>query len=290
METKESNGKSPKKNYLFKKNELDPLHNRIKQVYHTKRESEVKIKYVIYKTENGSLIIGINPNDIEEYREYESKCEKNIILLEPELSLIRARLPVIKLDLIYKVVSKSIDICLQYGEEKEKSKLALNVLSEAKTLIEYYTQIFGKIQYLSGGAIILILSLLLFIWTKNNSLTELEIFSEVILYGAIGSYLSVGINSKKLFFEPGSPFNTNLLAGSLRIIIGVLSGVVILITIESKILFGLLSSLNESNDLDIHIWFVRLLAVISGFSETFVPDIIERVTNKEKKEPNSKVE
>ncbi len=182
--------------------------------------------------------------------------------------------------MIYKVVSKSIDICLQYGEEK--SKLALKVLSEASTLINYYTQIFGKIQYLGGGAMILVLSLLFFLWTKYKSLTELEIFSEVILYGAIGSYLSVGINSKRLFFEPGSPFIMNVIAGSLRIIIGVLSGVVILITIESKTLFGLLSFLNESNDMDIHIWFVRLLAVISGFSETFVPDIIERATSKEK--------
>ncbi len=54
MEKKEPKDINTKKNYVFKKNESDPMGNIIKEIYIEKREGEIEIKYIIYKTENGN--------------------------------------------------------------------------------------------------------------------------------------------------------------------------------------------------------------------------------------------
>ncbi|HSC38559.1 MAG TPA: hypothetical protein VLD19_11820, partial [Chitinophagaceae bacterium] len=67
-----------------------------------------------------------------------------------------------------------------------------------------------------------------------------------------------------------------LLSSLSRIFISMLSGIIVYALIQSDFLLGFLKK--EGNNQIIYIYYV--LAVVSGFSETFIPDVLGGVEKK----------
>ncbi len=72
----------------------------------------------------------------------------------------------------------------------------------------------------------------------------------------------------------------NRVADGLRVLIGILSSIVIYTAIMSNTFFAFSSSLIniEGESQVIADWFIRFIAIISGFSETFIADLISRAS------------
>lgn len=106
-----------------------------------------------------------------------------------------------------------------------------------------------------------------FIETTNNGIVS---YIEYILFGGLGSYFFTLIKLGNLKLRSDSGKWLHYINGISRIIIGMLSGLFMALLIESGILF----SFAINNHLAILVF-----AFISGYSESFVPNIISKIEN-----------
>jgi hypothetical protein len=98
-------------------------------------------------------------------------------------------------------------------------------------------------------------------------------------FGAIGSLLSVLGRLRNTEFETYSSNIFAGFAGVIRILLGFISGIAFVILQRSGIILG--GQIAANQDL------LYAFAVISGFSERFVPDILARETKKEEDKENA---
>ncbi len=88
--------------------------------------------------------------------------------------------------------------------------------------------------------------------------------------GSFGGFLSVSLNINKLNLDfDGSPA-IQFFTGFSRIFISMISAIIMYYLIKSDIVLGLINYINNNN-------VFYALGIVSGFSETFVPNIIKSV-------------
>ena len=97
----------------------------------------------------------------------------------------------------------------------------------------------------------------------------------------IGALLSVLQRGHKLKLDPMAPVQNIIMQSATRILIGILSGTIIVIASKSELALGLVANNNYA---------LMLLAVISGFSERYVPDLMENISSGKKTKPEEKSE
>ena len=103
---------------------------------------------------------------------------------------------------------------------------------------------------------------------------ELRTYIAIAILGSFGGFLSVSIriNQLQLDLEAGS-FLPRITALT-RMFMAILSSLIALIVIRSNLIFGVL---NESTNP----YVVYTLAVLAGFSESFIPNVLSRVEKQE---------
>ena len=89
--------------------------------------------------------------------------------------------------------------------------------------------------------------------------------------GTIGASVSVIQRGKELLFEPYAGSFFIAFQGILRITLGIIFGVFTVIAIKAGVL------LNVAND---NFYLLLMFCIIAGVSERFIPDLIERMENK----------
>jgi len=94
------------------------------------------------------------------------------------------------------------------------------------------------------------------------------------LAGVMGAFISVAQRAQKISYERFLSSVHMALLGVLRIFLGTIFGVLCVIAIKANLLVGLA----QNNDFSLFIF-----SVAAGFSESFVPDLLSSIADREKK-------
>ncbi len=104
-------------------------------------------------------------------------------------------------------------------------------------------------------------------------------FIDIIIYsfaGAIGSFISVTGRIEKINMNASAGIFIHCVDSCVRVVIGVLESFLVILAIQSQLLFGNFRTLSSSNLNYIYV----VIAILCGESERLVPNIIETLENK----------
>ena len=160
---------------------------------------------------------------------------------------------------------------------------AIQILETVKQQIERDFIHEAKIGYLKIflGLILLNVSIsLFFFYTKNYIQYDLlrEYFT-VATFGSFGGFLSTMYKINRLSFENEDNKSLLFFLSISRVILSMLSSVIIYILIKSNIILGILNKAEN-----IYVYYI--FAVVAGFSETFIPDILKKIERKTNEDDN----
>ena len=135
----------------------------------------------------------------------------------------------------------------------------------------------GRLHYLGGAVAVVIINIILsmvfinYYFISNDLLRECFFIFFVITSGSLGGMLSVSININKLEIDSDSGCLNNFITGLSRILISMIASYFIYLALKSNIIFGMI---NQSSN---NIYSFLTFGLVSGFSETFVPNIINKI-------------
>jgi hypothetical protein len=106
-----------------------------------------------------------------------------------------------------------------------------------------------------------------------HSVNDAEIKHFIIgsIAGVIGSFISITQRSDKIVVDFSAPVSIFLIQSFSKLILGLFFGIITILLIKSNII-ALLSEVNS--------YSMAILCVVAGFSERFVPDLLEKISNK----------
>lgn len=227
--------------------------------------------YIIYRTDNTiRLDMDDDHKDIAVYA-------KNHYKLGIQLAKIYALLPehLSSTESINRLVARAITTNVAGNFED-----AQIILSQAELKLIKLNIIQGRLQYTLGAfilaLIIFAISLLPSIATfipKSYQVTfheEFQLFSNIMLLGALGGILSIAISYRSLNIDIYADNNTNRLVGLSRIAIAVIASIFIYFSIKSKLIFAFLNEQPEPYGL-------YTFAMVAGFIEMLVPSLMNNL-------------
>ncbi len=129
----------------------------------------------------------------------------------------------------------------------------------------------GRFYYLLSclGMVFLVILFSYFL-KEYNLIEEITPYFYYMTYASIGGFLSVSRNIKKLEIDASEFGWFQVVYGAIRILIAMFSGLIIFVLIKSELL---LPKLNSPDNF----YVVSLLAIAAGFSESLVPNLLNRV-------------
>jgi len=119
-----------------------------------------------------------------------------------------------------------------------------------------------------------------FVLSLTAVLPETVFVAWVVACGSLGSFLSVSLNLTGLQVDPEAPRLMTTVSAVSRIVIGMIGAAFILLVIKGNLVLGILADVKNPAA-------ILAVAVVAGFSETFVPNVLRRVEGKaDGKEPS----
>lgn len=147
---------------------------------------------------------------------------------------------------------------------QEFQNLIDNIKSEYKSLI------FNRLLYILPGFIIVVVFSMIIFLDMNRNINQIYLIG----FGAsLGGLMSILYRVKSYNFEEYLEKKYYFFIGFERVIISIVAGTIIYIGARSELIFP---QLNMDN-----IWIVLLLMIIAGFSESFVPSILNKFSVKD---------
>lgn len=137
-------------------------------------------------------------------------------------------------------------------------------------------KILQMVYVISTAFLIFILGLCLYIFLHITYVNLSHIIIGCVS-GVLGSLISIIQRNDKISTDFLAPVSNFVLQGLSRLLMGCISGVTIVVIIKSKFITGI----QFDNIYSICIW-----AIISGFSERFIPDLLEKNSRKLTKNNN----
>lgn len=162
--------------------------------------------------------------------------------------------------------------CLNQNPEN-----AIQILVSAKLQMQKDFAHEAKIGYLQSTIFIVafntIIALILFYTKKYIDYGLLREYFTVATFGSFGGFLSTYYKINKLNFEKEDNKRLLFFLSVSRVMLAMLSSVIIYILIKSNIILGILN-----NATNVYVYYI--FAVVAGFSETFIPDILRKIEKK----------
>lgn len=93
-----------------------------------------------------------------------------------------------------------------------------------------------------------------------------------MLFSAIGAQFSILLRLNTMAVDPSAGRRAHYTEGFVRVLMGILSGLIIAVAVKAEIAFGFINSLNEGDP-----WIVCILCVLAGASERFVPSFLQHM-------------
>ena len=156
------------------------------------------------------------------------------------------------------------------------SKNAITILKSIDKIAERRKTIKNRLVYLLSASLFVILniviSVIMFLINTDNE-TYKTIFNLFLIatFGSIGGIMSISLRIKTLNLEVDGKHFIHITNAIFRIFISMLSSIVIYEVIKANILLGILNQGNENH--------FYVFAVLSGFSETFIPNLLKSIEN-----------
>jgi len=127
------------------------------------------------------------------------------------------------------------------------------------------------------GAIFIAMVILSATYTEYNLLPKYYFYSKIAFCGALGGILSIALGFPKLEIDIDANYTTNCLIGSSRIVISIAAAFFSYFAIKSGIAFSFLT--NNGQEAGLYV-----AAMISGFSEMLIPNIMTNLSSHAEKE------
>lgn len=161
----------------------------------------------------------------------------------------------------------SLYTAFQSNEEKEVSTYFsdvdkyIKVKSKEKVKIYYLLSAFLSSSIISAITIYLYQ---LFLYENEYSL----LFLVGILSGTWGALVSIFQRNKRLIIDPFSSIFYLSFQASIRILLGSIFGVLFILAYKAKLILGVL---------DGNLFIISIFAIMSGFSERFIPELLNKL-------------
>lgn len=143
--------------------------------------------------------------------------------------------------------------------------------------IEIYKVNIGRFYYLVSCLSIVVLNLVISFFLKKYSfIPEIIPHFYIMTYASIGGFVSIAKDIKKIQIDASDFGLFQFFYGVIRILISMFSGLIIYVLIRSELILPELSK--QEN-----IFVICVLAVVAGFSETFLPNLLQKIERGDEK-------
>ena len=249
----------------YKVGNEDEFGNKIRKIYIRSKGS-----YIIYECENSEDLSFEGTNEAQ--LKY-SKIVGHVASITGRFNSEFKKHNFLKEQVVYAMV-ESIE-----GDYEEAEKI-LNSLEERIIKLRKKE---GKLHYLEGAFTVTLFNVVIstvFLLIHNkigDDLIKESIFVfHVITSGSLGGMLSIAININKFEIDSDAGVN-NFITGMSRTLIAMIGSFFIYFAAKSNIIAGF------SENAVYRKYLMIVLGMISGFSETFVPNIMNKVQNEKEK-------
>jgi hypothetical protein len=139
--------------------------------------------------------------------------------------------------------------------------------------IEIYKCNLGRFYYmLSCFGIVITAMIICYFLKRYKFIPEIIPHFYIMTYASVGGFLSVAKDIKKIQIDSSDFGWFQVFYGSLRIILSMLSGLIVYVIIKSEFISpGTGANSNPS------VYFVCLLAIAAGFSESMIPNLLKKI-------------
>lgn len=220
---------------------------------------KVEGKYVIYSCVDEQRIFFDGIDEIKE----------NISIISKEL----ARIEIIIHNRDYKFVNTQLVYAISTAADGNFTE-ATEILNKLEVKIYTAKKNSSIMHYIAGCLSILLINLIIYILTEFSNLESIGNFILVLnmsFLGSLGGFLSIIRRIKKIEIDVDTGFWLNFFNGASRILISIICSIFIYYLVKSNIILGIL------NDIDNNDYALYVFAIISGFSENFVPNIFDKI-------------
>jgi hypothetical protein len=155
---------------------------------------------------------------------------------------------------------------------------SLEILEEIENSIKKDFVNEAKVDYILCSTIIVMINLIIIATLKFLSFEGdafIKEFFKIATFGSFGGLISTLSKINKLDFKEHEDKYLLCFLSISRLSISMISSVIAYILIKSNLVFGVV---NESNNQNVYLIF----AVLAGFSETFIPDMLTRIEQDQK--------
>ncbi|WP_277405552.1 hypothetical protein [Lacrimispora xylanisolvens] len=157
-------------------------------------------------------------------------------------------------DLVYAL------LCATRGDVSNANQILTGTLNK----IDNIMRLRAKDYYRSGSLILVVLMIVAY-----YTLRVKHPFLVAALGGTIGASLSISINLDKIKLDYENGIFSLIWLGCNRCCIGMICGIIAYAAIHADLLFGYIASTEK--------WGFFIISIIAGFSETFIPNFINRI-------------
>lgn len=227
--------------------------------------------YIIYITK-GSKIIAFEYNDDETYDPRYEEISEDVSRVN---GLITTYGEVKKYSMR---IADAIDAGLNgHGQTAKK------ILQNLERTMQNYKIVKGRLIYSFSSLsfvilnTIIVLTLRIFGQRLPLAVTDLYVYFIIVLCGSFGGYLSVSLKMKGLNIDIDSGSGIHIASGLSRMFISAISAIILYIIIISNAFLGFINFITAEN----RFYVICGLAVVAGFSESFIPDILKKIEKKE---------
>lgn len=155
---------------------------------------------------------------------------------------------------------------------------AKKMLTHAEERIIKLKTIQGRLQYTSSAFVLVVV---IFIISSIIPAGDSEIFTKVMLCGALGGILSIAVGFTNLSIDIDANWQTNSLIGGSRILIAITASLFSYFAIKSDIAFSFVNKI-ESN------YGIYMIAMVAGFAEMLIPNIMNNLAKENERHNNTK--
>lgn len=153
-----------------------------------------------------------------------------------------------------------------------KKENGRNILMNLKEKLEKRKILCKKLWYIGIFLSVTIIMILGTLFIKNWEYIKLF---KIATFGSIGGFISLNMRLEEMKFEISESTLSYILVSLYKVIFSMLASIVVYFLIESDLIFGIIKS-ESSNQL----YFLYVIATISGFSESLLPNIFKEIENK----------
>lgn len=268
----------------IKKGDKDVLGDVIDKIFYRKTNESNEVDYLIYEISDGELRFDAIDTLAKKLVNYSSSIVdiQSSLNINPEL---KKRYNPFLANLIRNIFESETSVDLKPIFIKLQDKIIGNILSIAK--LKYLKLCLYLLLIVLGSALIF--------WWYNSTISGTYFFKSfnedlirmfyLAVAGSVGGFISVTLKINKIPIDPFIPFKRTRLDAFIRIILAMIFGILIFWFIKSEFI-----SFIDSKKLNFNQPKGTLLslsiAVISGFSERLIPNILSRQENRYVNEVN----